>query len=129
MSEKTKTDMTLDTQLTTHEVAAMIQVNPSSVCKWVREEKMIAHRTPGGHRRIRVSSLLAFLQQYETPVPKDLEHLVGALDAGQSSGDRNWTPPRSRGCATCNKDLTTQAAYNTGACSQECWNEMRRRYP
>ena len=44
-----------DRLLTSHEVGDLLQVNPSSVKKWVNEGRIAAFRTPGGHRRIRVS--------------------------------------------------------------------------
>jgi excisionase family DNA binding protein len=51
-------------------------VNPSSVNKWVSEGRLRAYRTPGGHRRIRVGDLIAFLDSQHYPVPRPLEHAV-----------------------------------------------------
>jgi excisionase family DNA binding protein len=61
--------------LTSSEVGELLQVNPSSVKNWVNEGLISAFRTPGGHRRIRVSDLMAFLDQQKIPVPKQLEHV------------------------------------------------------
>lgn len=61
-----------DRLLTSHEVGDLLQVNPSSVKKWVDEKRIIAFRTPGGHRRIRVSDLVEFLNRHEMPIPQPL---------------------------------------------------------
>src|SRR5581483_11780916 len=61
--------------LTSSEVGDLLQVNPSSVKNWVNEGLISAFRTPGGHRRIRVADLVAFLDQQKIPVPKKLEHV------------------------------------------------------
>jgi excisionase family DNA binding protein len=58
--------------LTSHEVGALLQVNPSSVKKWVNEGRIAAFRTPGGHRRIRVADLVDFLHRHAMPIPRPL---------------------------------------------------------
>jgi excisionase family DNA binding protein len=58
--------------LTSHEVGALLQVNPSSVKKWVDEGRIAAFRTPGGHRRIRVADLIDFLNRHAMPIPRGL---------------------------------------------------------
>jgi len=75
--------------LTSTEVGNLLQVNPSSVKKWVNEGYIIAFRTPGGHRRIRAADLVSFLDQHKIPVPKPLQEagrrrvIVVDDDAGQ----------------------------------------------
>lgn len=59
--------------LTSHEVGALLQVNPSSVNKWVKEGRITAFRTPGGHRRIRARDLVEFLDGHQMPVPARLQ--------------------------------------------------------
>jgi excisionase family DNA binding protein len=59
--------------LTSHEVGALLQVNPSSVNKWVKEGRIAAFRTPGGHRRIRARDLVEFLDGHQMPVPPRLQ--------------------------------------------------------
>ena len=68
---KTSLDEEIDAErlLTSHEVGALLQVNPSSVNKWVKEGRIAAFRTPGGHRRIRARDLVEFLDQHQMPVP------------------------------------------------------------
>jgi excisionase family DNA binding protein len=58
--------------LTSHEVGHLLQVNPSSVKKWVNEGRIAAFRTPGGHRRIRVADLVDFLNRHAMPIPRPL---------------------------------------------------------
>ncbi len=58
--------------LTSHEVGALLQVNPSSVKKWVNDGRIAAFRTPGGHRRIRVADLVDFLNRHAMPIPREL---------------------------------------------------------
>ena len=59
--------------LTSHEVGALLQVNPSSINKWVKEGRITAFRTPGGHRRIRARDLVEFLDGHQMPVPVRLQ--------------------------------------------------------
>lgn len=61
--------MTADTLLTSHDAAKMIQVNPSSINKWIKEGRILAFTTPGGHRRLRAGDFVAFLDRHEMPVP------------------------------------------------------------
>jgi excisionase family DNA binding protein len=57
---------------TSSEVGALLQVDPSSVKKWVDTGHLSAFRTPGGHRRIRAQDLLVFLDRHGIPVPRAL---------------------------------------------------------
>ena len=68
----TEQDLDVERLLTSHEVGDLLQVNPSSVKKWVNEGRIQAFRTPGGHRRIRVADLVDFLQRHEMPIPRSL---------------------------------------------------------
>lgn len=58
--------------LSSWEVGELLQVNPSSVNKWVSQGRIPAFRTPGGHRRIRVADLVRFLREHEMPIPRAL---------------------------------------------------------
>jgi excisionase family DNA binding protein len=62
-----------DRVFTSHEVAGLLQVSPSTVLSWVNQGLLPAFRTPGGHRRIRVGELVGFLRQHQMPVPSQLE--------------------------------------------------------
>ena len=68
----TEPDIDAEHLLTSHEVGELLQVNPSSVKKWVNEGRIPAHRTPGGHRRIRVADLVDFLDRHAMPIPRKL---------------------------------------------------------
>src|SRR5262249_6367060 len=65
--------------LTSHQVSALLQVNPSSVKKWVNEGRIAAFRTPGGHRRIRAADLVAFLDGHNMPIPNGLRPIPNGL--------------------------------------------------
>lgn len=73
-SVKTVTEQKIDADrlLTSHEVGDLLQVNPSSVKKWVNDGRIAAFRTPGGHRRIRVADLVDFLTRHDMPIPRSL---------------------------------------------------------
>ncbi len=57
---------------TTFEVSKICGVNPTSVQNWVKEKKLKAHVTPGGHRRIRREDLISFLREFGMPIPGEL---------------------------------------------------------
>ncbi len=65
-------EISADSLLTSHQAGSLIQVNPSSINKWVKEGRIPAFRTPGGHRRIRAGDLVAFLNTHNMPVPRTL---------------------------------------------------------
>jgi excisionase family DNA binding protein len=58
--------------LTTFEISQICEVNPTTVQNWVREKKLKAYVTPGGHRRIRREDLVAFMKQFGMPLPAEL---------------------------------------------------------
>lgn len=57
---------------TSHEAGALLQMDPSSIVKWVNDGKLPAYKTPGGHRRIRAEDLLAFLRHHSMFIPSEL---------------------------------------------------------
>jgi len=72
--------ITADTQLTSHEVGKMLQSNPSSINKWVKEGRIAAFRTPGGHRRMFAKDVVAFLKAHTMPIPHEL-HGIKVVEA------------------------------------------------
>ena len=58
--------------LSTIEVARVLGVAVSSVSKWIDEGKLVAGRTPGGHRRIEREDFVRFLHQQKFRVPEEL---------------------------------------------------------
>lgn len=53
---------------TTHEVAALLQVDASTIAKWIDSGKLVAFRTPGSHRRVKESDFKAFCEKFQIPV-------------------------------------------------------------
>lgn len=62
----------MDQLYTTHDISRLLQVDPSTVSKWIDRGILMAFRTPGGHRRVRSSDLRTFLIAHEMPVPDEL---------------------------------------------------------
>lgn len=58
-----------DALWTTHGVSHLLQVNPSTIVHWTQRYGLICHRTPGGHRRIVMGDLAAFLAEHKMPMP------------------------------------------------------------
>ena len=61
---------------TSHQAGALLQMDGSSIVKWANDGKLVTFRTPGGHRRIRQSDLLAFLHTHGMYVPPELSPSV-----------------------------------------------------
>jgi len=57
---------------TTFKISQMCGVNPTTVQNWVKEKKLRAFQTPGGHRRIQREDLVAFLKKFGMPIPAEL---------------------------------------------------------
>ncbi|MEZ4226390.1 MAG: response regulator [Polyangiaceae bacterium] len=58
--------------LTSHEVARLIRVSPSTVLAWIDKGLLPAYRTVGGHRRVESGVLVDFLRAHDMPVPRSL---------------------------------------------------------
>jgi excisionase family DNA binding protein len=58
---------------TTFEGARLCGVFHTTVINWVNKGKLKARVTPGGHRRIPLSELVAFMKKHEMPIPVDIE--------------------------------------------------------
>jgi len=54
----------------------MLGVAVSSVSKWVDEGRLLAGRTPGGHRRIEKEDFIRFLHQQKFRIPAELQPTV-----------------------------------------------------
>jgi excisionase family DNA binding protein len=63
---------TTDNLYTTHDISRLLQVDPSTVSKWIDRGILMAFRTPGGHRRVRSADLRSFLIAHQMPVPDEL---------------------------------------------------------
>lgn len=53
-------------------VAAYFDVTDVTIKNWVNDGKLLAARTPGGHRRVSVSSVVALLEDQGRAVPSEL---------------------------------------------------------
>ncbi len=62
----------MDQLYTTHDISRLLQVDPSTVSKWIDRGILLAFRTPGGHRRVRSADLRSFLIAHQMPVPDEL---------------------------------------------------------
>src|SRR5689334_3819050 len=60
---------------TTFEISQFCEVSMLAVIKWIDQGKLLAHKTPGGHRRVNHKDLLAFLHHFEMPIPVSLQEL------------------------------------------------------
>ncbi|MBI4347211.1 MAG: response regulator [Elusimicrobia bacterium] len=64
--------MTDEPIFTTFSAAKACGVFHTTVTNWVNKGKLKAYTTPGGHRRIRLSDLLEFMDRFDMPVPEGL---------------------------------------------------------
>jgi len=58
---------------TTHQVAGILGVSLATVVNWVKQGRMRAHRTPGGHRRISRAELARFSRENDYPLPLGMQ--------------------------------------------------------
>ncbi len=58
--------------LTTFEISQICEVNPTTVQNWIRDRKLKAHVTPGGHRRVLRADLIRFMETFGMPIPPEL---------------------------------------------------------
>lgn len=57
---------------TTQNVADFCGVAHTTVIRWISEGKLNAYETPGGHRRIPLADVLAFMKSFNVPLPAEL---------------------------------------------------------
>lgn len=58
---------------TTFKIGQICGVNPTTVQNWIKENKLRAFQTPGGHRRVQSEDLIAFLKKFGMPIPPELD--------------------------------------------------------
>jgi len=63
----------------TYEIAKICDVSPGSVIRWIREGKLTASLTAGGHHRVRDRYLVELLQSLKIPVPDELKPIERLL--------------------------------------------------
>jgi excisionase family DNA binding protein len=64
--------MTEFNPLTTGQVARYCRVSRGSILNWIRQGKLKAYATPGGHFRVLASDLLPFLDAHGMPVDEEI---------------------------------------------------------
>ena len=64
--------MSNERPLTTGEIGDLCHVHLRTVLQWIHDGKLKAYRTPGNHSRIKVEDFIAFLKQYNMPIPDSL---------------------------------------------------------
>lgn len=57
---------------TTHQVSKFCNVYPTTVINWIKEGKLPAYTTAGGHRRIKREDLLKLMKKNNMPMPQEL---------------------------------------------------------
>ncbi len=57
---------------TTFEASRLLGVSLPTIVNWIKANRLKAHKTPGGHRRIAREDLLNFLRKFQMPVPAEL---------------------------------------------------------
>jgi len=66
--------------LTTYEVSRYLHVDLTTVINWCDQKKLIAYKTPGGHRRVQPESFLQFLKEFNMPMPPEfLAKIKGSI--------------------------------------------------
>lgn len=64
--------------LTTKDIAEYCHVTQRTVVQWINEGKLKFFRTPGKHIRVFRKDFVAFLKEYQIPVPQELAASVTA---------------------------------------------------
>ena len=60
------------TYFTTYQISKFLGVSLPTVVNWVNSDRLRAHRTPGGHRRITKADLVSFAKEYNYPLSEEL---------------------------------------------------------
>ncbi|MEA3507220.1 MAG: response regulator [Elusimicrobiota bacterium] len=57
-----------DEVLSTHKISGILNVDITSVQNWIKQKKLKAYKTPGGHRRVLRKDFDKFTEKYNIPV-------------------------------------------------------------
>jgi len=57
----------------------MLELSPGTVANWVDAGRLTAYNTLGGHRRIKAEDLKTFLEENNSPVPKELSARMSSV--------------------------------------------------
>ena len=61
---------------TTFQISKFCHVNHRTVLSWIKQNKIKAFKTPGGHSRVREKDLVRFLKEYDIPLPDSIQSKV-----------------------------------------------------
>ena len=64
----------MEKMYTTFEVARICRVSPGSVIRWIKEGKLPASITAGGHHRVQANDLMTLLKSLRMPIPAELSN-------------------------------------------------------
>ena len=95
---------------TTHDIAKVCDVYPSSVVNWISSGRLKAYSTPGGHNRVTREDLIAFLEELGVPLPKKLavrETRIMVVD-----DDVEVTRVIQRAFARCGEDIEVTVCHS-----------------
>lgn len=95
-----------ETTFTTHDIAKVCGVYPSTVVNWIGSGDLKAYATPGGHHRVTRDDLIVFLNKFEILLPKQLtrkESRILVVD-----DDPEVARVVSRAFSRCGEDFTTE---------------------
>jgi excisionase family DNA binding protein len=67
----------MDALFTTHDAARILGIHPFTVGRWIDQGLLKAHRTAGGHRRVRGPELRKYLLEHDMPIPEELANSGG----------------------------------------------------
>ncbi len=62
---------------TTREVGNFCGVDLTTVINWIKQDKLKAYKTAGGHRRIKREDLRKFMEKYSMPIPEEIKEADG----------------------------------------------------
>lgn len=65
--------------LTTFEISQICEVNPTTVQNWIKEKKLRAFLTPGGHRRVRKEDFVSFMKEFGMPLPAEFKESPSSI--------------------------------------------------
>lgn len=66
-----------DKVYTTRQAGGFCGVDLTTVINWVKQGKLKAYKTAGGHRRIKQEDLIEFMEQYDIPIQPELRSESG----------------------------------------------------
>jgi excisionase family DNA binding protein len=89
------------------EVGKLVGADPSSVNRWIDSGRLKAYRTPGGHRRVLLENLVAFLNELAIPVPAELR--ARALSLLLCDSDEGHLRGLRRGLQRLDRELELRA--------------------